>query len=63
MMLAVMIFNGWFLISVLIGAGLGYFLFGQSFTKLNLQNCEVIRETYCLLNCGEGNSFYFCLKT
>lgn len=52
-MLCAMLYNGWLFIAVIIGGGLGYFVFGQTFMKINLQNCQVIRDTYCMLNCAE----------
>ncbi|GJQ73888.1 hypothetical protein Trydic_g18822 [Trypoxylus dichotomus] len=53
MMLTVMLYNGWIFISVIIGSGIGYFIFGQSFMKINLQNCQLIRSTFCMRNCSE----------
>lgn len=52
-MLSVMFYNGWFIISVILGGGLGYFMFGQTFMKINLQNCQVIKDTYCMQKCDE----------
>lgn len=56
-MLVVMVYNGWFLIAVVIGGGVGYFVFGQAFMKINLQNCQIIRDTHCMLKCGEPGKF------
>ncbi|XP_072401008.1 uncharacterized protein [Diabrotica undecimpunctata] len=52
-MLAVMIYNAWFLVSAVIGGALGYFIFGQMFMKINLQNCHIMRSAYCGQICGE----------
>lgn len=54
-MLTVMIYNGWFLVSAIIGGGIGYFVFGQKFMKINLQNCHIIRNTYCTQICNEAD--------
>lgn len=52
-MLSVMLYDAWLLISAVIGGGVGYFIFGQKFMKLNLENCHIIREAYCTQICGE----------
>lgn len=52
-MLGVMVFNGWFLVSAVIGGGVGYFIFGQMFMKINIQNCHIMRKAYCTQICGE----------
>ncbi|XP_071055573.1 high affinity copper uptake protein 1-like isoform X2 [Onthophagus taurus] len=51
MMLTVMLYNGWIFISVILGSGLGYFIFGQKFMKINLQNCQMIRSSFCMKDC------------
>lgn len=56
-MLCAMLYNGWLFIAVIIGGGIGYFVFGQTFMKINLQNCQVIRDTYCMLNCAEPGKY------
>lgn len=57
-MLTIMAFNLWIFLSVLVGGGLGYFVFGQMFMKLNLENCQVIRDTYCMSTCSKpGRTF------
>ncbi|KAL3280041.1 hypothetical protein HHI36_017548 [Cryptolaemus montrouzieri] len=53
LMLIAMLYNGWLFIACIIGGGLGYFVFGQKFMKINMQNCQIIRETYCMATCGE----------
>ncbi|EFA08289.1 protein SLC31A2 isoform X1 [Tribolium castaneum] len=53
LMLSVMLYNGWLFISAVVGGGLGYFVFGQMFMKINLQNCQIIRDTWCMQKCGE----------
>ncbi|XP_044762269.1 copper transporter 5-like isoform X1 [Coccinella septempunctata] len=56
LMLIAMLYNGWLFIACIIGGGLGYFVFGQKFMKINMQNCQIIRDTYCMATCGEpGN--------
>lgn len=56
-MLSVMLYDAWILVSAVIGGGLGYFVFGQKFMKINLENCHIIRETYCTQICGETGKF------
>ncbi|CAH1154698.1 unnamed protein product [Phaedon cochleariae] len=52
-MLAVMVYNAWFLVSAVLGGALGYFIFGQMFMKINIQNCQLMRSAYCTQICGE----------
>ncbi|KAL1506791.1 hypothetical protein ABEB36_006088 [Hypothenemus hampei] len=52
-MLSVMLYDAWILVAAVIGGGLGYFVFGQKFMKINLENCHIIRATYCTQICGE----------
>lgn len=52
-MLSVMMYDAWIFISALIGGGLGYFIFGQMFMKINLENCQILRDAYCTQICGE----------
>lgn len=47
LMLIVMTYNCWFLISTVTGAGIGYFVFGQMLVKINLKNCKIIQDTFC----------------
>lgn len=54
LMLSVMIYNTVFLISAVIGGGLGYFVFGHLFMKLNIQNCQLMRSAFCTQICGEA---------
>ncbi|XP_023015283.2 uncharacterized protein isoform X1 [Leptinotarsa decemlineata] len=54
-MLAVMVYNAWFLVSAVIGGALGYFIFGHMFMKINLQNCQIMRSAYCTQICGEAD--------
>lgn len=56
-MLCVMIYNAWFIIAIVIGGTFGYFIFGQHFMKINLQNCQVMRDTYCMMKCDEQGTF------
>lgn len=63
LMLTIMLYNGWIFISVVIGSGIGYFIFGQRFMKLNLQNCQLLRSTFCMPNCSEpGKCIFFHSK-
>lgn len=63
-MLSIMIYDAWFLISAILGGGLGYFIFGYMFMKTNLQNCQIMRRAFCTQICGEtGRFFYFHLIT
>ncbi|KAJ3645060.1 hypothetical protein Zmor_022748 [Zophobas morio] len=57
LMLSVMGYNGWVLISAVVGGGVGYFVFGQMFMKINLQNCQIIRDTWCMQKCGEPENY------
>lgn len=56
LMLIIMVYNGWLIISLLIGSGIGYFLFGTHFVKIAIQNCQTIRDTFCYVNCVESES-------
>lgn len=51
LMLSVMSFNGWMLVATVLGAGAGYFLFGTGFMKINIENCQMVQKTYCMINC------------
>lgn len=63
-MLIVMLYNGWFMISILIGSAIGYFIFGHSFAKINIQNYKIIRQSYCMYSCPEAGNFkYVCVKS
>ncbi|XP_060526622.1 uncharacterized protein LOC132702167 isoform X2 [Cylas formicarius] len=53
-MLSVMLYDAWLLVSAVIGGGLGYFLFGYKFMKINMDNCRIIRDTYCTQICAEA---------
>lgn len=55
-----MVYNGWFLVSAVIGGGIGYFIFGQLFMKINIQNCHIMRQAYCSQICGEIGKFCKC---
>ncbi|CAG9864980.1 unnamed protein product [Phyllotreta striolata] len=52
-MLAVMAYNVWFLVSACIGGAMGYFIFGQKFMKINVQNCQLMREAFCIQMCTD----------
>lgn len=49
-----MLFNGWFMVSIISGAAIGYFIFGHSFTKVNCENYKIIRQSYCIYACPEA---------
>ncbi|XP_049820017.1 probable low affinity copper uptake protein 2 isoform X2 [Aethina tumida] len=53
LMLTVMVYDAWILVAAVIGGGIGYLIFGQKFMKINLQNCQIIRDTFCTQICGE----------
>ncbi|KAF5299338.1 hypothetical protein FQA39_LY02511 [Lamprigera yunnana] len=52
-MLVVMIYNGWLVISLILGSTVGYFFFGPSFIKISLQNCQTVQDTFCYVSCDE----------
>nr|CAI5862917.1 unnamed protein product [Callosobruchus analis] len=52
-MLSVMMYDGWFLVAAVLGGGLGYYVFGQSFMRINIQNCQLMRSAFCTQICGE----------
>lgn len=39
-MLAVMLYNGWLFLTVVLSMGLGYFLFGHISMKINMENVQ-----------------------
>lgn len=53
LMLVVMLYNGWMVIVLILGSTTGYFIFGPRFMKINLENCQTIRETFCSSSCPE----------
>ncbi|KAB0803898.1 hypothetical protein PPYR_00868 [Photinus pyralis] len=55
LMLVIMVYNGWLIISLLIGSGIGYFLFGTQFIKITMQNFQTVRDTFCYMNCAEAD--------
>lgn len=57
LMLAVMMYNGYMTIAVAIGAGIGYFLFGQTLLKINKENCAVKKESLCFTSCRENGKY------
>ncbi|CAH1961211.1 unnamed protein product [Acanthoscelides obtectus] len=52
-MLSVMMYDAWFLVSAVLGGGVGYYVFGQSFMRINIQNCQLMRSAFCTQICGE----------
>ncbi|XP_044730247.1 probable low affinity copper uptake protein 2 [Chrysoperla carnea] len=56
LMLSVMMYNGYMTIAVGIGAGIGYFLFGQTLLKINKENCAVKKESLCFMTCHENDN-------
>ncbi|KAK4881152.1 hypothetical protein RN001_004471 [Aquatica leii] len=56
LMLVVMLYNGWLVISLIAGSTIGYFMFGTSFVKINVQNCKTVTETFCYSACGDSET-------
>lgn len=54
-MLSVMVYSGWLFLSVILGMGLGYFLFGHITMKINMENITVRKTTpVCPPACSEA---------
>lgn len=62
-MLAVMMYNTWFLVSACIGGAIGYFIFGQKFMKINIENCQMMRDAFCIHMCSDMPGNYICYIT
>lgn len=56
-----MIYNVYFVISIVLGYGIGYFIFGQTAIKIKLKNCQVKRETFCMKDCSEPGKLIFII--
>lgn len=55
LMLAVMMFNGYMFISVVLGAFVGYFLFGHISMKINMENLQAIQtKIICSARCADA---------
>lgn len=55
LMLAVMLFNGYIFIAVVLGAFVGYFLFGHLSMKTNMENLQAIQtKMICSSRCAES---------
>lgn len=53
-MLSVMMYSGWLFVSVILGMGVGYFLFGHITMKVNMENINVqTTATVCPSTCPE----------
>lgn len=56
-MLSVMMYSGWLFLSVILGMGLGYFLFGHITMKVNMENINVRKTAaVCPPTCPEAGS-------
>lgn len=54
-MLAVMMYNGYMFISVVLGAFIGYFLFGHISMKTNMENLQAIHtKIVCSSRCADS---------
>lgn len=40
LMLSVMVYSGWLFVAVVLGMGLGYFVFGHISMKINMENVQ-----------------------
>lgn len=56
-MLSVMMYSGWLFLSVILGMGLGYFLFGHITMKVNMENINVRKTAVvCPPSCPEAGT-------
>lgn len=56
-MLSVMMYSGWVFLSVILGMGLGYFLFGHITMKVNMENINVRKTAaVCPPSCPEAGT-------
>lgn len=54
-MLAVMYYNGWLFVAVILGMGIGYFIFGHISMKINMENVQARTTTViCSPACPEA---------
>lgn len=69
-MLSCMVYSGWLFIAVVLGMGLGYFMFGHISMKINMENVQARTNTVmCLPACaetgesgdGEFNAEIYCM--
>jgi Ctr copper transporter family len=59
LMLAVMMYNGYIFIAVVLGAFVGYFLFGHISMKTNMENLQAIQtKIICSSRCAESGEFF-----
>ncbi|KAF5279533.1 hypothetical protein FQR65_LT03355 [Abscondita terminalis] len=56
MMLLIMLYNGWLVISLLAGSAIGFCIFGPIFIKINIQNGQIVRDAFCYFNCKESET-------
>jgi solute carrier family 31 (copper transporter), member 1 len=55
LMLAVMMFNGYIFVAVVMGAFIGYFLFGHLSMKTNMENLQAIQtKIICSTRCADS---------
>lgn len=56
-MLSVMMYSGWLFLAVILGMGLGYFLFGHITMKVNMENINVRKTAVvCPPSCPEAGT-------
>lgn len=56
-MLSVMMYSGWLFVAVILGMGLGYFLFGHITMKVNMENINVRKTAnVCPPTCPEAGT-------
>lgn len=55
LMLAVMLYNGYIFVAVVLGAFVGYFFFGHLSMKTNMENLQAIRtKMICSTRCADS---------
>lgn len=53
LMLSVMVYSGWLFVAVVLGMGLGYFVFGHISMKINMENVQArTTKVICAPACG-----------
>lgn len=65
-MLSVMVYSGWLFLTVVLGMGLGYFLFGHIAMKINMESIQArTTRVVCSPACaeagasGDGRQYFF----
>lgn len=58
LMLSVMLFNGYIFVAVVMGAFVGYFLFGHLSMKTNMENLQAIQtKMVCSSRCADSGEW------